>query len=135
GFFPRIYAVVDPNGSVEEVHEDNNTGWNVLPVASGPVSIEDDGPSALETSPAIYQNYPNPFNGTTTIAFDLPKPERATIQVVDLLGREVSRVVDQVFDAGSYNVRFDARDLSSGVYLYRLVAGETVQTKQMMVVR
>ncbi|HUF09567.1 MAG TPA: T9SS type A sorting domain-containing protein, partial [Rhodothermales bacterium] len=71
----------------------------------------------------------------TTIAFDLPRPERTTIQGLDLLGREVSRVVDQVVDAGSYNIHFDARGLSSGVYLYRLVAGKTVETRQMMVLK
>jgi hypothetical protein len=135
GFFPRIYAVLDPEGTIDEIHEDNNKGWTVLNVASGPTDVEDDRPGELAASPAIYQNYPNPFTGVTTIAFDLPRPERTTIQVLDLLGREVSRVVDQVFDAGSYNVQFDARGLSSGVYLFRLVAGKTVETRPMTVVK
>ncbi|HEX9660181.1 MAG TPA: T9SS type A sorting domain-containing protein, partial [Rhodothermales bacterium] len=135
GFFPRIYAVIDPAGAIEEIHEGNNKGWTVLNVTSGPTDVENDGPGELAVSPAIHQNYPNPFSGVTTIAFDLPRPERTTIQVLDLLGREVSRVVDQVFDAGSYNVNFDARGLSSGVYLYRLVAGKTVETRQMMVLK
>jgi len=52
-----------------------------------------------------------------------------------MLGREVTRLVDQQLDAGSYNVRFDANELSSGVYLYRLIAGESVATRRMLVVR
>ncbi|MFC2086039.1 T9SS type A sorting domain-containing protein, partial [Bacteroidota bacterium] len=135
GFFPRIYAVIDPSNAMEEIHEGNNKGWNVLPVQSGPTNTEYGPPGELPVSVEIYQNFPNPFRGSTTIAFDLPRPERTMIQVLDLLGREVALVLDQDMDAGSYNVRFDARDLSSGMYLYRLVAGQTVKTERMLVVK
>jgi hypothetical protein len=60
---------------------------------------------------------------------------RVTLQILDLLGREVVRIVDQEMIAGSYNVRFDARGLSSGVYLYRFASGQTVQTNAMMHVK
>jgi hypothetical protein len=136
GFYPRIYALIDPSDTMEEIHETNNKGWTVLSVASGgPTPIEED---AIEEIPAVvqlHQNYPNPFSQNTTIAFDLPRQETVSIQVVDMLGREVSHIVDDELAAGSYNIHFDASSLSSGMYVYRLVAGEAVLTKRLLVVR
>ncbi len=135
GFLPRIYAVIDPSNDVDEIHETNNKGWNVLNISSGPTHAESDRPDELPYAVKLHQNYPNPFNPTTTIGFDLSRPGKTTIQVLDMLGREVARIVDQELDSGSYNVRFDGSGLSSGVYMYRLVAGETVQTRRMLLLK
>ncbi len=79
---------------------------------------------------ALHQNYPNPFNPSTTITYDLPRRMRVTLGVFDLLGREVARLVDGIVDAGRHKADFNAKNLSSGVYIYRLqVEGGTMSSK------
>lgn len=68
----------------------------------------------------LYQNYPNPFNSITSIKYDLPEPAFVSLVVYDVLGREVRRLVNEEEPASKYNVQFDAGDLSSGVYFYKI---------------
>ena len=83
----------------------------------------------------LEQNYPNPFNPTTTISYQIPTAGQVTIEVFDLLGRSVRTLVDGVVAAGDYTVEFDSANLPSGVYLYRLTAGERVDTKKMLLLK
>ena len=83
----------------------------------------------------LSQNYPNPFNPSTTIKFRLPKSSEVTLTVFDILGREVSVLVNEKREAGAYEVKFDGSNLASGVYFYRLQAGDFVETKTMLVLR
>ncbi len=83
----------------------------------------------------LHQNYPNPFNPTTTISFDLPKTEPVSLTVSNLLGRQVRSLVSGVHAAGTYQVSFDASGLPTGVYLYRLEAGDFVETREMVLFR
>jgi len=84
---------------------------------------------------SLAQNYPNPFNPSTTIKYELPKSSMVSLSVYDILGREVSLLVNERKNAGSYEVKFDASRLASGVYFYRLLAGDHVSTKKMIVLR
>lgn len=70
----------------------------------------------------LHQNYPNPFNPSTTIKFAVPKSSLVNIKVYDLTGQEVSVLVNEVKEAGTYEIKFDARSLASGIYLYRMTA-------------
>lgn len=70
----------------------------------------------------LHQNYPNPFNPSTTIKFAVPKTSLVNIKVYDLTGQEVSVLVNEVKEAGTYEIKFDARSLASGIYLYRMTA-------------
>jgi hypothetical protein len=88
--------------------------------------------STVPTEFSLAQNYPNPFNPSTTIRFVVPVSGFVSLKVFDLLGREVATLVDEKKDAGSYEVTFDGKNLSSGVYFYRLQAGEFVQTKKLL---
>jgi hypothetical protein len=89
--------------------------------------------------PTVYnlsQNYPNPFNPSTKIDFSIPKSEFVTLKVFDISGREVASLVNQRLLTGKYTVTFDnTNGLSSGVYFFRLVAGNYVQTKKMMMIK
>jgi hypothetical protein len=96
---------------------------------------EDEGPQAF----LLENNYPNPFQERTTIVFELPEREHVRIAVYDLLGREVAVLADEVFPAGRHETVWDAgteaSDLASGVYMYRLQAGEHVESKRMVLIR
>ncbi len=71
---------------------------------------------------ALEQNYPNPFNPSTTVEFSLAKDSRVTVKVFDIIGQEVATIVNSNFSSGSHQINFDASNLNSGVYLYRLEA-------------
>ena len=83
----------------------------------------------------LYQNFPNPFNPSTTIKYDLPKESRVKIVVYDVLGREVARLADEMKKAGSYQVVWDANRLASGVYFYRIQAGNYSATKKLLLLK
>jgi len=84
---------------------------------------------------ALHQNYPNPFNPTTTISYMLQDASYTTLAVYDVQGREVARLVNGWRDAGLHEVTFDATNLSSGVYLYRLKAGDFNGTGKMVLMK
>lgn len=83
----------------------------------------------------LEQNYPNPFNPSTTIHFSIPQRGHVTLKVFDVLGSEVARLVDEELNPGEHSVVFNAKNLPSGVYLYRLQTGSYVQQKKMVVVK
>jgi len=97
------------------------------------------------TIPEVYslsQNYPNPFNPTTTIQFALPKSADVTLEVFNLIGQRVERLVSGFKEAGTYTLQFDASHLPSGVYFYRMSAVPAdgqgkpfVQTRKMLLLR
>jgi hypothetical protein len=82
----------------------------------------------------LSQNYPNPFNPSTTVHFGLPKGASVTLKVFDALGEEVATVLNQVLGPGFFTVRWNAA-VPSGIYFYRLHAGEFVETKKMILLR
>jgi photosystem II stability/assembly factor-like uncharacterized protein len=91
--------------------------------------------SELPNSFSLEQNYPNPFNPETNIGFNIAKATRVKLAVYDMLGREVKMLKDELMQAGRYNIRFDATDLRSGVYYYKLVTSEFSDTKKMVLVK
>lgn len=105
-----------------------NSCYNTLPI--GIINH-----SALVKEFHLYQNYPNPFNPTTQIKFDLPKDEFVTIKVYNVLGKEVAMLLNEKKVQGSYNISFDGSSLPSGVYFYRLQAGDFTETKKMVLIK
>ena len=89
----------------------------------------------LPSAYALRQNFPNPFNPSTTIRFELPHSSQAILTVYDVLGREVTVLVNERKDAGVHEVKFDGSKLASGVYFYRLQAGDFLSTKKMLVLK
>ncbi|MBU0508718.1 T9SS type A sorting domain-containing protein [bacterium] len=83
----------------------------------------------------LYPNFPNPFNSSTQIAYALPNVGHVTLSIFNLLGEEVTTLVDGAQSAGSHTVSFDGTGLASGVYLYRLQAEGFVQTRKMVMLK
>jgi Pro-kumamolisin, activation domain/Secretion system C-terminal sorting domain len=84
---------------------------------------------------AVKQNYPNPFNPSTVISYDIPRESHVSLIIYDVIGRKVATLYDGNEKAGTYNVRFDASNLASGIYFYRLQAGNFVSTKKMLLIK
>jgi len=83
----------------------------------------------------LSQNYPNPFNPSTTINFSLPKQTHLKINIYNMLGELVKTVSDGLYEAGFYNIFFNASELSSGTYIYRLESDSFVETKKMLLIK
>jgi hypothetical protein len=95
-------------------------------------------PQANPTVPESYllaQNYPNPFNPTTTISYSLPLKSQVELAIYNALGESVMQLVNEEKPAGSYSVEFDAANLPSGVYFYRIQAGSFIDTKKMILIK
>ncbi len=90
---------------------------------------------AKPTTFALEQNHPNPFNPTTVITYQVPTQSKVTIKVYDILGSEIIELVNSTKEAGIYNVTFDASNLSSGTYIYRMEAGKYVESRKMIILK
>jgi len=94
-----------------------------------------EGGSDIPNQFALEQNYPNPFNPTTQIRYQLPGSSEVRLDVYDMTGRHVASLVNGQVTAGSHTVTFDARNLSSGVYMYRLQAGQFQQVRRLTIIK
>ncbi|MBD3169450.1 MAG: T9SS type A sorting domain-containing protein [candidate division Zixibacteria bacterium] len=103
--------------------------------ATDTTTAVDEPPSALPASVALYQNYPNPFNASTNFAFDLPRGNYTELSIYNLMGRKITTLVDNYFQAGTHRVSWDASDFASGVYFYKLSAGDETFTKRMILLK
>jgi hypothetical protein len=103
-------------------------------VSPGNLSAVNDN-STIPQKSALEQNYPNPFNPSTIINFSLTKSGQVTLSVYDLLGRQVSELVNDRREAGVHEVTFDGSNLASGMYFYRLQAGDFVATKLLLLLK
>ncbi|MGD0339488.1 MAG: T9SS type A sorting domain-containing protein [Bacteroidota bacterium] len=83
----------------------------------------------------LYSNYPNPFNPTTTIKFSIPKTGYTTLKIFNITGREVVALVSEKLNPGTYTTKWDASNLSSGIYFYRLQSGTFIQTKKLVLMK
>ena len=87
------------------------------------------------TAYRLNQNYPNPFNPTTNITFDLKERVHVSLKIYNQLGQEVATLIDKTMDAGFKGITWHAQDLPSGVYLYKLTAGDFTATKRMTITK
>jgi hypothetical protein len=83
----------------------------------------------------LSQNYPNPFNPSTTISFVLPQASEVSLILYNIIGQQVASLVNGRMDSGTQTVQFDASNLASGMYIYRLQAGAFSKTKKMLLIK
>jgi len=123
-----VFAALDDDNAVAIV------GWdkifeNIFP-ATG-VEDESSTPENIE----LFQNYPNPFNPSTSIQYEISSNQFVSLKVYDVLGNEIVTLVNEEKPAGTYEVEFDATELTSGIYFYKLTAGPFIQTNKMVLLR
>ena len=99
------------------------------------VGLPEEDKNSVPVSYFLAQNYPNPFNPTTKISYAIPKKSFVTIKIFDVLGKEVFQLVNQEKSAGKYEAGFDASAFSTGVYFYKIQAGDFVETKKMILLK
>lgn len=112
----------------------NGTQTGVGTFCNAPVAVESDSisiPDKFELS----QNYPNPFNPSTIIRYQLPMAGHISLKVYDVLGNEVATLVNEDKPTGSYKAEFDASNLSSGIYFYKIQAENFIETKKMLLLK
>ncbi len=100
----------------------------------------DDYSGGLPSRISLSQNYPNPFNPTTAIEYSLPRQSNVSIEIFDILGRNVRRLLNETKSAGMYKVMWDGTDqngisVATGIYLYQIQANDFVQTKKMLLLK
>ena len=103
--------------------------WNFT---TGVTNIE---PTSLPTVFELYQNYPNPFNPTTKIKFDIPKSSFVSLKVYDITGREVATLVNSDLEPQRYEVEWNGAQFASGVYFFRITAGDFVKVQKMILTK
>ena len=123
--YTSVSSTIGPSSSGKVVQLDaNSTPTDVRPIMA-------DIPDGFSLS----QNYPNPFNPSTTVSFSIPTKEQVTLRVLNLLGSEVATLLDQQLSPGEYKTDFNAANLPSGLYFYRLSTGGYSAVKKLMLVR
>ncbi len=120
-----LYVDVQINSNNVTIHIDS----------VGVLSVEDITNGEIVTSFALQQNYPNPFNPSTNIQFSVPQSSYVTLEVYNLVGERLGVLVSEQLGAGTYNYDWNASDLTSGIYFYRLQAADFVETKKMMLLK
>lgn len=135
---PRIYAVIDPENEIDEIHESNNRGWNVLPIlectnceyAENYIDVENTRADLFS-----FRTYPIPAVSWSRIAFSLPHPEHVTIELFNLSGHKLATVTDAMYAQGEQEVSYPVGNLSEGLYIYKLTAGKYCRTIKFSVMR
>ncbi|MEO8211325.1 MAG: YCF48-related protein, partial [bacterium] len=120
---------------------DNNTGWTVgmggtiLKTTNGGTTAIQNISSEIPAQYELLQNYPNPFNPTTNINFSIPENSFVTLKVFDMQGKEIASLVNENLNAGSYNFDFNAANLTSGIYFYKLTTADFSDIKKMTLLK
>jgi|WetSurMetagenome_2_1015567.scaffolds.fasta_scaffold67667_2 photosystem II stability/assembly factor-like uncharacterized protein len=127
----ELWSVDFPNDTVGYAIGDNV----VLKTTNGGVTFISGLSNNIPGEFKLYQNYPNPFNPGTVIGYSLLKNSFVTLKIYDILGKEIAILVDEKLKSGKYEVTFDGSRLSSGIYFYKLVAGNFSETKKMLMIK
>ncbi len=110
-------------------------GWSYWKDSKQVVVGVEEELNELPTEYLLSQNYPNPFNSSSIIKYSIPKSSHITLKIFNILGKEITTLVNEEKFVGTYEVNWNAENLTSGVYFYKLQAGEFVQTRKMILLK
>ena len=132
-----VFSYEITNPSIEAVsltatdNNGNTSGFAFIELITDVEKENDEIPERF----SLDQNYPNPFNPSTKISFSIPTEEFVTLKVFNSLGEEVAELISETKSAGNYSVSFDASELTSGIYFYKITAGNFMELKKMMLIK
>jgi hypothetical protein len=101
--------------------------------SAGATGVHDESISVSDYK--LSQNYPNPFNPSTSINFSIPNKANVSLKVFDLLGSQIAELVNVEMETGSYNIEFNAANLPSGIYFYKIQSGNFSETRKMVLLK
>ncbi|MBK6536453.1 MAG: T9SS type A sorting domain-containing protein [Ignavibacteria bacterium] len=127
-FKTKVFSF-DGKKNIELVNSDNNSIEGVTG------KLTNESITNIPTEFALGQNYPNPFNPSTTINYELPASNFVTLKIYDLVGKEVMTLVNEKLDAGRYSATFNGSNLASGMYFYKITAGEFTFIRKMVLIK
>lgn len=134
-----LYAPEDQKAAYEDtiVIENNsaNPAIHIPVMLAVPTGVEDQEGSKLPRSFALRGCYPNPFNASTTIGYDLPRASRVTLEIYNLVGQKVATLVNDYQQAGYKTVNWNAAEVTTGIYYYKLTAGEFVSVRKLTILK
>jgi len=110
-------------------------GGTILRTTNGGGTFVNQISSEIPERYSLYQNYPNPFNPTTNIKFNIPKSSYVKLTIYDILGKEITTLVNEKLNVGSYEVGWNGSGYPSGVYYYKLITEEFADTKKMVLLK
>ena len=114
---------------------EGNVRFNNFSIRGEEMDIEEPNPQKPGPEIVLHQNYPNPYNSTTSITYEIPEDLSVKLEVFDILGQKVALLEDSVQQAGTHSVVFNSSNLSSGIYIYRLAAGNTILQRKMTLIK
>jgi len=120
---------------VRAIGDTTKSDWSAIWYFDTKSSTNSDVNPGLPAELELRQNYPNPFNPTTKISYTIPEESSVRLDVYDITGRRVATLVNKHQQPGRYAVSFDATDLASGIYTYRIASGDHVKTRQATLVK
>jgi uncharacterized protein (TIGR02145 family) len=129
-----IRGLRNDNADVHRFYYNKRNGFSIRCLREDVTSVSLFG-NDIPTKFVLHQNFPNPFNPSTTIKFSIPERANINLEIYNTLGKKIVRLIDQVQEPGHHEITFDASHLPSGVYIYRLQAGEFVESKKLILLK
>jgi plastocyanin len=129
--YTHTFTAVGSNPYYCEPHQ--GMGMTGTIIVQEPVGVSDD--ELIAEKFELNQNYPNPFNPSTRISYAIPGASFVNLKVYDIIGNEIAVLVNEEKQAGTYQIDFDATELTGGVYFYQLLTGSFVETKKMILMK
>jgi hypothetical protein len=145
GALINLKCTVNSPANTTTMHFGNAQAWDETSIAKNISGLKDaqikiitgisKTNNELPTSFSLSQNYPNPFNPSTRIRYELPVSSKVKIMIYDILGREITTLINETSQPGRYEIKWNATGYSSGIYFYRIQAGNFVQTKKLLLLK
>lgn len=131
--FQRIYVLIDPDDSMEEIHENNNKGWSIVGNPATVSDIESYSEINTDQTKVLHQNYPNPFSNASSISYTLSRGDVIRLSIYDISGKLIKSFFEGYRDAGTHSLEIDGNSFESGIYYYTIQGSFGRESRKMVI--